>query len=52
MEEKTLERIKLLEQIAKESDEAKQIFREHGIGWTGLSLLDTVKYFFANYKFK
>lgn len=33
----------LLAQLLEETDMAKQVLRDKGYGWTGLSLLETVK---------
>jgi len=37
------ERLDLLAQLLEEAEEAKQVLRDKGYGWTGLSLLATVK---------
>lgn len=37
------EQMKLLVKLLEEADKAKQILRDKGYGWTGLSLLEAVK---------
>lgn len=37
------EQMKLLAKLLEEADKAKQILKDKGYGWTGLSLLEAVK---------
>lgn len=37
------DRFRIIAEILSQSDQAKQILRDKGYGWTGLSLLETVK---------
>lgn len=43
IEDKDPEKINLLSKMLSDADQAKQELRNKGYGWTGLSLLDTVR---------
>jgi hypothetical protein len=52
IENKKIEQIELLIQLIRESEEAKQTLRNMGYGWTGLSLLETIKKEVPNSNFR
>lgn len=37
------DRFEIIAEILAQQDQAKQLLRDKGYGWTGLSLLETVK---------